>query len=353
MDMLILNNLISPISKEKLSYEDENEILTSVLSKEKFKLLYQIPILIPSTDVADYSNNILEILYGEKTKEIEDYYYDKYKGDPYIELTKKIKKDFDKDLIISKFIEYSKLENSEKLKWLIKVDKYNKQISKASILKGFSYTTVDNGKKRIEITKEMKVSWAIHLDDYAKLVTESNPKFILELATGAGIGTCGIIESGLKNSKLYTIDIDFDCVCNAKGIAKYCNLEKQVIPVVANFWYLPFKNNSMDMICSHYGLDESREITRIIEEVSRVLKKDGNFVLITRKDPSIRLKQTLDGFNFTYNELIYLAKLGGLFSGLENLINIAKTYNLKLDFINEYSPKNSHDRILYRFVKNY
>ena len=108
-------------------------------------------------------------------------------------------------------------------------------------------------------------------------------------AEGAGLGTNALIEIGLHSARLISIDINYACIGNAEGLAKFHGVEESVDGIVASYWFLPFHDNSIDIVCTHYGIDESRETSRVVEEISRVLKPGGCFVVVCRTDPSNRL----------------------------------------------------------------
>jgi ubiquinone/menaquinone biosynthesis C-methylase UbiE/uncharacterized protein YbaR (Trm112 family) len=360
MNKYLQDYLISPETRYPLCLVDETEIglnrgqLKGNDPLDVFNIVNGIPILLPHNHVADYNHNILDILYREKTREISNEIFSKtgsnyelYKD----EFDKHILNEFGKEGILKVYEEYSKLPRSQKLCWFATLDKDQKsdnciQIPSSTLISGLNYATSETGRKRLEMTDEMINKWACHLNDYGSFVTEKKSGTIVELATGAGLGTCGVINSGLGDSKLISIDIDYKAVSNADGIAKYLKIEGKVNPIVANFWYLPFKNNIIDTVCSHYGLDEAREIPSILAEISRILKVGGRFINVSRMDPTIRIKQTFGHLNFSENEYLKLASFAGFYSGMDDLINEAEKNNLILEYHKAYSPNRSHERIL-------
>ncbi|MDF2536981.1 MAG: ubiE [Herbinix sp.] len=224
-------------------------------------------------------------------------------------------------------------------------------IPSSTLCDGITYATSKIGKKRIEMAEEMINKWACHLMDYGELVTESKSGIIVELATGAGFGTCGVTNSGLGAGKLISIDIDYACAANAIGIAKYLKLEEQIDSMVANFWFLPIKNDSIDVVCSHYGLDEAREVNRILVEISRILKVGGKFINVSRNDPTIRIRQTLGHIEFSKEEYMKLASCAGFYCGMDALKKEAEKNDFVLEYHKVYSPGNSHERVISVFKK--
>lgn len=324
-----------------------------------FSIANGIPILLPHGQIADYNHNILDILYKERLNDISNEIlsitgndYKLYKE----EFDKRILNEFGKDGILKAYEEYYKLPKKQKLNWFAKLDNDQKiddntQIPSSVLKEGLTYATAETGKKRLDLADEMTDKWAFHLNDYAELVTEYKSGVIVELATGSGYGTCGVIKAGLGDSKLISIDIDYAAVANAVGIAKYLKIEDKVDAIAANFWYLPLKNNSVDVVCSHYGLDESREVTQILSEISRILKPGGKFINVSRQDPTLRINGEFGHLNFDEDEYIKLAHMAGFYSGMPDLISASKEYNLVLEYYKEYKPDNSHGRISSTFKK--
>ena len=133
-----------------------------------------------------------------------------------------------------------------------------------------------------------------------------------------------------RNSRLFSIDIDYVCTKNADGLAQYFGLTDRVAGLPANFWFLPFANGLFDCVCTHYGLDESRELPQILHEASRVLKLGGRFVVTARLNPYDRQERYMRLFGITAAECNPLLKKARLYSGPEDLIVTAQSYHLNL-----------------------
>jgi len=154
------------------------------------------------------------------------------------------------------------------------------------------------------------------------------------------------------NSKLYTIDIGFACGGNAVGIAKYLNKEEMVLPIVSNYWFMPFRDCSIDTVCAHYGLDESREIPGTIKEVERILKPGGRFVCIARKNAFDRQANIMEPLGFTKNDADPLFRKARLYSGPEDLFIDCENSGLSLVTIKEFKRPDSHERVVMVFIKD-
>jgi len=150
---------------------------------------------------------------------------------------------------------------------------------------------------------------------------------------------------------MVSIDIDFEAARNADGLAQYFNVPDRVCGLNANFWFLPFEDSVFDTVCTHYGLDESREIQAVLQETSRVLKTSGRFIVVARKNPYDRHKNIMGQFNISESECNPLLKKARLYSGFDDLIELANLYRLTLTDHKIYTPENSHHRITYVFQK--
>jgi ubiquinone/menaquinone biosynthesis C-methylase UbiE/uncharacterized protein YbaR (Trm112 family) len=365
MNKYLQDYLISPETGDPLLLASisENALLCGQLQGNNpidiFNIVNEIPVLLKHNQVADYNHNIFDIIFKEKFNEIYNEIGEKHNSNYELfrdELDKYILDQYGKEGIIKAYEEYSKMPESQRLSWYAKLNKgqvndNNSLIPTSALKNGISYATSEIGKKRIEMSEKMINKWACHLMDYGELVTENKSGIIVELATGAGLGTCGVVNSGLGNSKLISIDIDYAAAANAIGIAKYLGQEEYIDSLVANFWFLPLKNDCIDVVCSHYGLDEAREINSILAEISRILKVGGKFINVSRKDPTIRIRQTLGHLEFSEEEYMKLASYAGFYCGMDALKKVAEKNDFVLEYHKVYSPKNSHERIISVFKK--
>jgi SAM-dependent methyltransferase len=189
--------------------------------------------------------------------------------------------------------------------------------------------------------------WAdIHFAQYVPAVTERADANILELATGAGHGTYAVMRALERNSIFISVDVDFAAARNANALAAALELSDRACGLNANFWYLPFGNGSIDVVCSHYGLDESGEIQRTLAEVARVLKRGGWFVNVGREHPEARHSKYFALFGASIEQHREVAKKLRLYSGFDDLNELAQTVALKLVSYDVIVPQDSHSRIV-------
>lgn len=145
------------------------------------------------------------------------------------------------------------------------------------------------------------------------------------------------------------MDIGFDCLGNAVGIAKY--QKKSIIPVCANFWFLPFENKSFETVCTVCGLDESREIHKTLEEVARVLTDNGRFVVISRNNAYMRQYRILEPFGFTEQEAIKILSDCRMFSDLAGLDEICNSLQMELISRKEYKDNENVSFSVSEYIK--
>ena len=168
------------------------------------------------------------------------------------------------------------------------------------------------------------------LDEYAELVNYKNDLFILELGCGGGSGLYAIAKSLRKSNKIICVDKRWDCIKIADAIADTMSLSEHMCGFVAYFDSLPFSDETFDVVCMHFSLDSSLAINKTIQEVSRVLKKDGLFVNLSNAESYARDKRIFELFDIPKFEWRNVYKKVKLYSGFDDLIDLSKENNLYL-----------------------
>jgi|GEM_PF-2859404 len=224
-------------------------------------------------------------------------------------------------------------------------------ITSADLGTALSYNTIANGKSRLEMYESARARWAVHMDDYAAAVNHRDGLDILELATGAGMGTGAVVTGMGQNSRLISTDIDFQCIKNADAIAASLGMSDRVCGLTANFWSLPFEDSMFDTVCSHYGIDESGEIGKTLGEIARVLRSGGRFVCTVRQNPYDRQDRYMALFGITEAECNPLLRKARLYSGVDDLAKTAGSMGLTLTDKRVIAPEDSHARVICVFEK--
>ncbi len=315
-----LDYVASPQNHSKL-HISTNKLYDN--DRKKYSIVKGVPILLPKNISAKWQRELIEVVLWEYPNEIEKIYEElssvKDYSEVYIKYIKRLLND--KQGIIDALERYSQ-QNTEI--WLPQNPK-TISLNQRQNFNKFSKKKV--GKKRTETKINATGNFVVY-PHFSKAVNYNSPQSVVELGTGAGGGTASIALEMAKTTKLFTVDIDFECLGNAIGIRKY--QKKNMIPICANFWYLPFFNNSIDVVCTYNGLDESRENERTISEISRILKDNGRFVVVSRKNAYMRQARVLEPFGFNENETVDILKRCRLYSDTNNLDFVCSRQGLKL-----------------------
>ena len=140
------------------------------------------------------------------------------------------------------------------------------------------------------------------------IVKKSNPKTILDIATGTG--DLAILMTETNAEKIIGLDISAGMLevgqekINAKG------LNKTIEMVLADSENMPFEDNYFDAITVAFGVRNFENLEKGLSEILRVLKPNGVFVILETSIPEkTPYKQ---GYNF-YSKNI-LPMIGKLFS---------------------------------------
>lgn len=309
------------------------ECLKTPDGKESYPIIKNVPILLPEKTNPDWCRELVEIIFWEHPEEIDKIFSEIEAGiindrnEIYVEHIKTIYGT--KENILKTFDSYKQRETSN---WIVGDKSGN--ISKRQLKNFKKFSKKHNGRKRtITKIKGKGVLWDRYRY-FAEVVCKEKTDKILELATGAGGGTASVALYMSKDCDLYTVDIGFDCLGNAFGISKY--QKKKIIPVCANFWYLPFKDKTFNTVCTVCGLDESREIIETLKEVSRVLTNNGRFIVTSRNNAFMRQYRILKPFGFTEKETLEILKDCRMYSDLNNLDEICNSLGMKLKSRKEY-----------------
>ncbi|MDR2686205.1 MAG: class I SAM-dependent methyltransferase [Oscillospiraceae bacterium] len=211
------------------------------------------------------------------------------------------------------------------------------------------FGTAQHGAGRCEMAEGIADGWAVHLRDYGRAVNYADDLAILELGSGAGMGTWAVASQLRPGSVLVSTDFDAMCIKNADGIARHLGLSDRVSGLLANFWRLPFADQSLDAVCTHYALDEAREAPAILAEAARVLKPGGRFILTARIHPWDRQRKFMEPFGIAPGECDALLRRARLQCGPAGLAEWAAQAGLSLLDRTDYAPEGGHARTVLVF----
>ncbi len=322
---------VTPQSHKELLLNRKKLLTTD--GEEHYSVIKGVPVLLPKKTNPDWSRELLEIIFWEHPDVITKVYEEIRSGnvadwnEVYLKYIKEIHGT--KENILKAFDSYKQKETDV---WITGDGTGN--ITKKQIEAFEKFKKKSIGEKRTITKVEGTGSIWDRYRYFGELVCKEQTDKILELATGAGGGTASVALYMSNDCDLYTVDIGFDCLGNALGIAKY--QKKNIIPVCANFWYLPFKDKSFKTICTACGLDESREIIETLKEVARILANDGRFVVVSRNNAFMRQHRILESFGFTEKETLEILKDCRMYSDLNNLDEICDSLGMHLISRKEY-----------------
>jgi demethylmenaquinone methyltransferase/2-methoxy-6-polyprenyl-1,4-benzoquinol methylase len=140
------------------------------------------------------------------------------------------------------------------------------------------------------------------------LVSSSNPKMILDIATGTG--DLAILMATTKAEKIIGLDISSGMLEVGKKKIAHKNLSDKIEMLLADSENMPFENHTFDAITVAFGVRNFENLEKGLAEILRVLKPNGIFVILETSNPTkFPYKQ---GYHF-YTKYI-LPLIGKLFS---------------------------------------
>lgn len=141
-----------------------------------------------------------------------------------------------------------------------------------------------------------------------QIVKERNPETVLDIATGTG--DFAIMLSKLNPKKIVGLDLSKGML--EIGIEKVKNkkLDNLIEMVLGDSENLPFEDNSFDAITVGFGVRNFEDLDKGLQEIHRVLKPSGIFVVLETSQPDNYVIKKI--FNF-YSKYI-IPTIGKLFS---------------------------------------
>lgn len=141
-----------------------------------------------------------------------------------------------------------------------------------------------------------------------KMVAESNPSRVLDIATGTGDLAISLGKS--QASKIIGLDISEGMLSVGKKKVEKLNLGDKIEMVLGDSEKIPFDENSFDAITVAFGVRNFENLEKGLKEIYRVLKPGGIFVVLETSVPTkTPFKQ---GYKFYTN--IIMPTIGRIFS---------------------------------------
>lgn len=117
-----------------------------------------------------------------------------------------------------------------------------------------------------------------------KIVDQTNPKSILDIATGTG--DLAIALAKTNADKIIGLDISSGMLDIGKQKILKEKLEKTIDMVLADSENMPFEDNTFDAITVAFGVRNFETLEKGLKEILRVLKPNGIFVILETSVPT-------------------------------------------------------------------
>lgn len=141
------------------------------------------------------------------------------------------------------------------------------------------------------------------------MVKACQPKNILDIATGTG--DLAIMQSQeIPDANIIGLDISSGMLEVGKEKIKALRLENKIEMVLGDSENIPYEDNFFDAITVSYGVRNFEDLNKGLQEINRVLKPGGTFVVLETSVPTkFPFKQ-----GYQLHSKILLPLIGKLFS---------------------------------------
>lgn len=141
-----------------------------------------------------------------------------------------------------------------------------------------------------------------------QLIGANKPKKILDIATGTG--DLAIMMSDLDADKIVGLDISVGMLEVGKQKIAAKKLSHKIDMVHGDSENIPFEDNYFDAITVSFGVRNFENLDKGLQEISRVLKPGGLFVVLETAVPTNPLYK----FGYNIHSKFILPLIGQLFS---------------------------------------
>ncbi len=141
-----------------------------------------------------------------------------------------------------------------------------------------------------------------------KIISDTNPKNILDIATGTG--DLAILMAETTATKIVGLDISAGMLDVGKKKISAKNMSDKIDMIIGDSEDLPFDDSSFDAITVAFGVRNFENLEKGLGEILRVLKPGGKFVVLETSNPTkFPFKQ---GYQFYTKNILPL--IGKIFS---------------------------------------
>jgi demethylmenaquinone methyltransferase/2-methoxy-6-polyprenyl-1,4-benzoquinol methylase len=116
------------------------------------------------------------------------------------------------------------------------------------------------------------------------LVSQRNPKTVLDIATGTG--DLALLMAETSAEKIIGLDISAGMLEVGRKKIASANLSNKIEMVLGDSEAMPFEDNSFDAITVAFGIRNFEHLDLGLQEILRVLKPNGIFVVLETSNPT-------------------------------------------------------------------
>ena len=152
------------------------------------------------------------------------------------------------------------------------------------------------------ITFGLHKNWKKQIVEISKSL---NPKRILDVATGTA--DIAIALSKIKNCEIIGMDLSPNMLDVGDKKIKELGLQQSVILELGDVENLEYNDNHFDVVTVGYGLRNFENLKKSLDEIYRVLKKNGTLIILETSVPKNKIiKLVYNFFTKFYVKLIGL-----------------------------------------------
>ena len=117
-----------------------------------------------------------------------------------------------------------------------------------------------------------------------KMVSDTNPESILDIATGTG--DLAILLSKSNAKRIVGLDLSAGMLEVGKSKVSALGLQNKIEMIQGDSENLPFQDNTFDAITVAFGIRNFENLEKGLSEILRVLKPNGIFVILETSVPT-------------------------------------------------------------------
>jgi len=170
--------------------------------REEFTLLDGVPILMPPGQITDWYLETLEVVFGQHAADVMAEVEAAKTPEERAEVTRAAIARLGKEGVRERFRAYARKPLQDPLGTYVRLPADQQAVGfpvvpQAALEAARQNGSLEGGHERASQLAAWERSWAVHLEAYGTAVVEGDPGTIVELGTGAGLGTWAVLRRGL------------------------------------------------------------------------------------------------------------------------------------------------------------